>query len=119
MIDVSGLFPLPFTCQHERFIDTSDRSGHGNAAPDWAKPVAVACCYWPTMTGEPSSPPTGGNLASVDLTLVVDSALGVGHQDRFTVEGLQFEVVGLPKDFDHGPFGYQTHRKVLELRWTG
>lgn len=119
MIDVSALFPLPFVCGHRRHI-AGGRTGHGNAASDWANAVEIACCWWPGTTSEPASPPTGGgNLASADVTLVIDSAVSVSHQDRFVVDGLEFEVIGLPKDFDHGPYGFQPHRKVLELKWTG
>jgi hypothetical protein len=53
------------------------------------------------------------------LVLIVDSAVAVGHRDRFTVDGREFEVIGLPKDYNHGPFGFDTDRLVVELKWRG
>ena len=52
----------------------------------------------------------------MDLVLVLDSAVTVDHRDKFTVEGKKFEVVGLPKDFNHGPWGFSPDRLVIELK---
>ncbi len=117
------MFPLPFSCQHEAYIATT-QDEHGNAVPEWAAPVAVACFWWaPTPLHarlvEPAQPPTGGDLLRVDLSLVVDSAVAVNHRDMFAVDGRRFEVIGLPQDYDHGPFGFVPNRRIIALKWTG
>lgn len=109
---------LPFTCLHGAYVDGAV-DDHGNTIPDWADPVAVACFWWSPSSAEPLAAPTGSDQVSVDITLVVDSALQVDHRDRFTVDGHDFEVIGLPKDFDHGPFGFAPNRRVIELKWMG
>ncbi|MFV8169831.1 hypothetical protein [Mycolicibacterium peregrinum] len=63
----------------------------------------------------------------VDVVLVVDSAVTVGHLDRFTIPDLlnsegdpmRLDVVGLPKDYNHGPFGFSPDRVVVELKAVG
>lgn len=113
-----GLFPLPFTCQHEAYT-AGVEDLHGNTTPGWSTPVSVACVWWSPSSAEPQSPPTGGDRVAADVVLVVDSTLQVDHRDRFSVDGKRFEVVGLPKDYDHGPFGYSPNRRIIELKWVG
>jgi hypothetical protein len=48
--------------------------------------------------------------------LVVDVSVPVDHRDRFTVQGQVFEVNGLARNYDYGPFGFTPNRKVVELR---
>lgn len=110
--------PLPFTCLHGAYA-AGAVDDHGNAIPDWSEAVSVACFWWSPTSAEPLGPPTGSDQVSVDITLVVDSALAVDQRDRFTVGGHDFEVIGLPKDFDHGPFGFSPNRRVIELKWVG
>jgi hypothetical protein len=92
---------------------------HGNIEPTWADPVTVACFWWSPSSAEPSSAPTGGDRVTADVVLVVDSAVAVDHRDRFTVDGKRFEVIGLPADYDHGPFGFAPNRRVIDLKWVG
>lgn len=118
-------FPLPFTSLHSSYIGDPDvQDDHGNAVVGWADPVPVACFWWSGNSTEPGyqyrgSQEAGSDQVSVDITLVVDSELEVDHRDRFTVTGHDFEVVGLPKEWDHGPFGFSPHRRVIELKWIG
>jgi hypothetical protein len=115
--------PLPFTCLHGAYISDS-QDDHGNDVPDWADSVSVPCVWWSGSSTElgyqfRASSSAGSDQVSVDVTLVVDSTLAVDHRDRFTVDGHDFEVVGLPKDYDHGPFGFSPNRRVVELRFVG
>lgn len=114
------MFPLPFTALHGVYTaDEMVKDDHGDTVTGWADAVPVPCFWWSGASMEPLGTPTGSEQVSVDLTLVVDSALEVDHRDRFTVDGHVFEVVGLPKDFDHGPFGFSPNRRVIELKWVG
>lgn len=121
-MSLARYFPLPFTCQHEAYTPGVE-DDHGNTVPGWLDPVAVSCVWWSPQTQdastEPASPPTGGDRVTWDLVLVLDSAVAVDHRDQFTVEGKKFEVIGLPKDFNHGPFGFSPDRLVVELKWVG
>lgn len=116
------LFPLPFKCLREAYTPGVE-DDHGNITPGWLDPVAVECIWYSPNTAdastEPATPPTGGERVTVDLVLVVDSSVPVDHRDRFTIEGRRFDVVGLPKDFNHGPFGFSPDRHVIELKWVG
>lgn len=136
-MSLARYFPLPFTCLHEVYTPGVEDE-HGNTVPGWLDPVSVACVWWSPQTQdastEPASAPTGGDRATLDLVLVVDSAVSVDHRDKFAIEGLAtpvdqggqivlvpkvFEVVGLPKDYNHGPFGFSPDRLVVELKWVG
>ena len=109
------LTPLPFTCLHVAY-EAGEEDGHGNTLPGWAEPVDVACFWWSLESSEPPGPPTGSDRVVAEVALVVDSALPVDHRDRFTVQGQLFEVTGLPKVWDHGPFGFAPNRQIIELR---
>jgi hypothetical protein len=110
-----SLFPLPFTCQHEVYT-AGVEDAHGNTVPGWLEPVTVACAWWTPSSQEPNLPPTGGDRVVADMVLIVDSVVAVDHRDRFTVNSRRFEVVGLPKDYNHGPFGFSPDRLVVELK---
>ena len=107
--------PLPFSCLHEPYI-AGDADSHGNITPTWGEPVAVPCMWWPVASSEPPGPPTGSDRVVGELALVVDVAVPIDHRDRFTVKGQMFEVTGLAKSYDHGPFGFAPGRKVVDLR---
>ncbi len=108
-------FPLPFIAQHQSYT-AGEEDGHGNITPGWLDDVAVPCVWWPVSSEEPASPPTGSERVVAELALVVDATLLVDHRDRFTVEGQLFEVTGLPKNYDYGPWGFAPGRQVVELR---
>lgn len=119
------MIPLPFTCGHSSYTgDDTVKDDHGNTVVGWADPVPVPCFWWSGDSTEPgydtrASQSVGSDQVMIDITLVVDSALAVDHRDRFTVNGHDFEVVGLPKEWDHGPFGFSPNRRVVELKWIG
>lgn len=120
-----SLIPLPFTALHSAYTGDPDTiDDDGNAIVDWSDPVPVPCFWWSGDTTEPGyqfrgSASAGSDQVSVDVTLVVDVDLQVDHRDRFTVSGHDFEVVGLPKEWDHGPFSFSPRRQVIELKWIG
>lgn len=73
---------------------------------------------------EPALGPTGGDRVVADVVLVVDSAVSVSHLDHFMISEVldtsgnpaRLEVIGLPKDYNHGPWGFSPDRLVIELK---
>lgn len=126
-MSLARYFPLPFTCQHEVYTPGVE-DDHGNTVPGWLDPVPVACVWWSPNTEsastEPLLGPTGGNRVVADVVLVVDSSVRVSHRDRFIIDDLvdtqgnpvRLEVIGLPKDFNHSPYGFSPNRLVVELK---
>lgn len=114
---MAGYFPLPFTCQHQAYTPGVE-DDHGNTIPGWLDPADVKCVWWCPSSTEPTQAPTGGDRVIADVVLVVDSAVTVDHRDKFTVAGRKFEVIGIPKDYNHGPFGFSPDRLVVELKWV-
>lgn len=130
MVSLARYFPLPFTCKHEVYRP-GEEDVHGNDVPTWLPAVSRACAWWAPSASEPAQSPTGGDRVIADVVLVLDSAVAVDHRDRFTIAGLTapvdhdgqivlepkvFTVVGLPKDYNHGPFGFSPDRLVVELK---
>jgi hypothetical protein len=109
------LTPLPFICLHEAYIP-GEVDAHGNTTPGWREPAEVACMWWPVASDEPPGPPTGSERVVGELALVVDVAIPIDQRDKFTVKEQLFEVAGLAKNYDYGPFGFAPNRKVIELR---
>jgi hypothetical protein len=109
------LTPLPWNCLHVAY-EPGVEDGHGNILPGWAEPVAVACFWWPLESEEPPAPPTGSERVVATRAIVIDVAIPVDHRDRFVFGEQMFEVTGLPKNYDFGPFGFAPNRQVLELR---
>lgn len=112
------MFALPFTCSHEHYSAGAE-DDHGNMTPTWADAADRACFWWPVSSTEQAAGPSGSDQARVDRVLVLDAAVEVDHRDRFIVAGRRFEVIGLPADYNHGPFGYEPDRQVVELRFVG
>ncbi|SKF90789.1 hypothetical protein [Mycobacteroides abscessus] len=111
-------FPLPFKCEHLAYVPGAENS-HGNPEGDWAEPVERDCFWWDPSSLEMPTPPTGGTRVVADRYLVVDSSGPVDHRDKFKVNGHEFTVIGLPQDYNHGPFGFSPDRLVIELKWVG
>ncbi len=108
-------FPLRFNALHEAYTP-GEPDGHGNITPGWLDPVEVGCFWWPLDSEEPPGPPTGSDRVVAELALVVDVSVGVDHRDRFIVGAQRFEVTGLPKNYNYGPYGFAPNRQVVELR---
>ena len=123
VVSLARYFPLPFTCQHHVYTPGVE-DDHGNTVPGWLDPVAVACVWWAPSSQEPALGPTGGDRVVADVVLVVDSAVSVSHLDHFMISEVldtsgnpaRLEVIGLPKDYNHGPWGFSPDRLVIELK---
>lgn len=113
------MIPLPFTCSHQGYIGGAINS-HGNPIDSWGSGVVRQCFWWDPASAEASTPPTAGIRVTADRVLVVDASVSVDYRDKFTFDGgYEFRVQGLPKDYNHGPFGFTPNRLVIELKWVG
>ena len=110
--------PLPFRAGHQVYSDGVP-DDYGNSTPGWADAVDVPCVWWNPSSTESVQQPTGGDRPDLDTVLVVASGVVVDHRDRFVLDAKTFEVIGLPKDYDHGPFGFAPGRKMIELKFVG
>ncbi|MFC9769511.1 hypothetical protein [Rhodococcus jostii] len=95
------MIPLPYTAGVRTYTPAAP-DAHNNPAETYAAPVEVAAIWWPGGSSEPAVP--GHDRVIVDLVLVVASTTSIGPYDRVMVGGKEFEVIGYPEDFDHGPW---------------
>lgn len=109
-------WPLPYIVGH-RVYQSGLEDAHGNPIPGWAAPVDVRAMWWSPATQEPLL--AGHDREVVDVVVVVASTTTVGARDRMVVEGREFEIVGDPLDFDHGPHLPAGVRPVNLKRVTG
>lgn len=88
---------------HEpRLSDETD--SHGNQVEGWGDPVEVPVYGWATPGSDQASRP---EMSGVERDLDLYAKHGfTGARDRVTVQGLLYETVGYPEDYNHGPFGY-------------
>lgn len=114
-------FPTPFTVGvHTRGADGTD--AHGNSVSVYTPPLpeagtAVSVYGWfvPSTTEPPLA---GHDRVIVDVQLMVPPGFPAGPRDVVDLpEGPagQFEVVGYPEDYTHGPFGWAPGA-VINLR---
>lgn len=108
-----AVIPLPFTVGL-RSYSSSGEDAHGNAIPTFAAAVDTPAFWWTPTSTEPRL--AGQDRVIVDMFVVVDSATAVYPHDRIDVEDREFEVIGEPEDYDHGPFGYSPRRRPIALR---
>lgn len=117
------MIPLPYTCQHWAYTE-GVVDDYGNTTPGWASPVDRACFWYPkTSSREIGDESVSNEQSSIDLELVIDPTVVVDQRDRFTILEKNFEVVGLPEDYNYGPYkGPLTASPlplVVELKWVG
>jgi hypothetical protein len=112
-------FPTPFTVGHHVYSSTTkdgynreipvytptrDAPGVSNPVYGWANPV----------NSEPKV--AGHDRVVVEMELYAPPAFHPGPQDLIDIPGSgQFEVIGYPEDYNHGPFGFQPGY-VINLR---
>ncbi|MFF1531488.1 head-tail adaptor protein [Cellulomonas sp. NPDC058312] len=109
------MIPLPFTAGLRAFIGSAE-DDLGNPTEGWGTAVETSAVWWtPSSVATSEQKMAGHDRVVVDLVMVVDSATAVGPRDRVVIDGRDFEVIGYPEDFDHGPW-WQPGRKPVNLR---
>ena len=109
-------FPLPFTLGLRRYAGV-DVDEHNNEVEVWAPPVKQAAAFYLADSTEPASPGNAQRLVA-DAIAFVDISVAVKPHDHVVIPELggEFDVEGLPQNWNYGPWGYQPDRLVLALR---
>ena len=78
---------------------------YGNETPSYGQPRTRYVYGW----GPGGDIEVNGFRQTVTADLVVYAPPGfpVGSRDRVRVLDVDYDVEGLPQDFNHGPFGYE------------
>lgn len=111
-------FPTPFTVGHHVFSTTSE-DGYNRDVPTFTPAANVAGVQvkvygWANPVGaEPKL--AGHDRVAVEVELYAPPGFNPGPHDLIDLPNGQFEVVGYPEDYMHGPFGFQPGY-VINLR---
>lgn len=109
-------FPLPWTAGHRVYSEGAE-DAHGNPVQSWAAAVNVPAIWWSPSSTEPAV--AGHDRVQVDVIMAVASTLVVSPHDRFVLAGQEYDVVGEPEDYDHGPRTAPGRRPVNLVRVDG
>lgn len=109
-------FPLPWTAGHQVYSEGAD-DAHGNPVQSWATAVNVPAIWWSPSSTEPAV--AGHDRVQVDVVLVVASSLAVSAHDRFVLDGQEYDVIGFPEDYNHGPYKTPGRKPVNLQRVDG
>lgn len=103
-------FPTPFTVGWHVY-STTTTDGYNRQVPAYTPektaegtPKAVYGWANPTNT-EPKL--AGHDRVVVDVELYTPPGFNPGPHDLIDLPQGQFEVIGYPEDYNHGPFGFQ------------
>ena len=117
-VKLKKYFPLPFKCEHQKYFEAG-RDAHRNPIKDWKPGVEMNCTWYSPSAFETPHEPVGGDRVRVDYVLGIADEEVIDHRDRFVINGHLCEVIGLPHDYNHGPYGLAPGRLILELQWIG
>lgn len=99
------MLPTPFFVE-TRAYDGGGVDAHGSEIVSWASPVRQPVFGWSVpSSSEPKL--AGHNRVVVQIELLAPPAFRVGPYDKVIVPGHgELDVLGVPEDFTHGPFGF-------------
>jgi len=79
---------------------------HGNPIASFGKPLRQAVyCWYPVASSEASEQVGARESLTQDLYLLTPPEFLAGPHDRIKLGHLEFDIVGYPADYGHGPFG--------------
>lgn len=94
------------------------RDVHGRDVAAW-EPAVRLDAYGVAPAGSREPRTVGENRVVEELELLVPSVAGVGPQDRILIDGVAYQVVGVPADYDRGPFGWRPGGVIRLMRVEG
>lgn len=97
-------FPLNKKALHKKYLGPvrdehgeAVLDGHGNEIDDHADPIEKKVFGWePPKSTEPAL--AGHNRLVVDIKLYAPRSMGVREHDKVILDGVEYDVVGLPED---------------------
>ncbi|MBP2211088.1 hypothetical protein JOJ87_001432 [Rhodococcus ruber] len=98
------MIPTPYTVGVRTYTE-SGKDDRGNPVESWSAPVDHPVYGW-SMPSSTEPKVAGHNRVLVSLELLVPPTFPAKAHDRVVVDGEEFEVLGRPEDFNHGPFGF-------------
>ena len=110
-------YPTPHKVGHRRYYE-GETNTRGNPRKAWEDPVEVRVIgfYWPSSTEPPES---GRDEVTADVIVLAPPAFQPGAHDRLVIEGDEYEVIGRPDDYNHGPFGFRPGNAINARRVEG
>lgn len=103
---MTAFLPLAETVGH-RVFTSGTPDAHGNVTKGWAEPVDVDVYGW--HTGQSEEPQIEGHeRLRVDGQVLAPESWRPGSMDKVVLPGVEgeFSIVGVPEDYNHGPFGF-------------
>lgn len=105
---------LPFEIQR---YEGAGRDAHGNERETWAPAVPeLAYGFYTRVSDEPRP---DRDVVTERWSLLAPASVSVGPHDRVTVLGETYEVVGIPRVWNHGPFGWAAGVEIVLRREGG
>lgn len=99
-------FPMPYTVETRAYSESGFDS-RGRPVESWADPVSQGVYGW-YMPDSRETALVGANQVEVTVVLLVPETFSVGAHDKVIVSGLgELDVLGLPQDYNNGPFGWR------------
>lgn len=90
---------------------------HGNLRDTWGSPEpALVYGFYPRTVSEPLPERT---LTAGEWSLLAPPDIEIGPHDVVEFEGVPYEVVGDPKDYRHGPFGWNVGYEIFLTKVEG
>ena len=114
---MSQAFPTPYRVQHLARL-TGGVDEMGDPIPEgFAAPVEKPVYGWAPPTADQSIRATDTGVKR-DYDLYSPDGF-TKPRDRVSIEGMLFDVVGWPEDFNHGPFGWKPGYRINLVRVEG
>ena len=98
-------FPLLWTVEVSDYTPSTE-DAHGDAGDSWGEPRTEPVYGWAPPSGDAEPFEAGRNAVVRDLDLYVPPDFTCSPRDLVSVSGVEYEAVGHPQDFNHGPFGF-------------
>ncbi len=99
------LFPATIPFQHQVFETLGTADSHGNDVGVLGEPIdRLAIGWYQTGSTEPISVDYISRTVS-DINVMVEDPTLFNTRDMLLISGQAFEVIGVPADWAHGPWG--------------
>jgi hypothetical protein len=95
------------------------RDAYGNPTQGWDEPEPVAVYGWGPASPDTAPHVQGRDPVTCDVDLLAPIGTVCGHKDRWTLPDGDYDQVGDPQDYSHGPFGFHGGLRIALTRVKG